>query len=67
MCFVGPSILRRLFPPDRTNAVELTRAVSPNGRFDAVLIQDEWGGGMGGFIWAMFIVPKGEKIPSGYD
>jgi hypothetical protein len=67
MCFLGPSTLRRVFPPDNTKAVELTRAVSPDGRFDAVLVRDEWGGAMGGFIWAVFIVPKGEKLPSVYD
>ena len=67
ICFVGPSTLRRVFPPDRTNAVELTRTVSPDGRFDAVLVRDEWGGGMGGFMWFVFIVPKGEKLPSTYD
>jgi hypothetical protein len=60
MCFVGPSLLHRVFPPDRTNAVELMGAVSPDGLFDAVLVRDEWGAGMGGFMWFVFILPKGE-------
>src|ERR1700722_10664027 len=67
MCFVGPSLMRRLFPPDRRNAVELMRTVSPDGMFEGVLVRDEWGGGMGGFMWFVFILPKGEKLPSTYD
>jgi hypothetical protein len=67
MCFVGPSMMRRVFPPDRTNAIELTRAVSPDGLFEGVLVRDEWGGGMGGFMWFVFILPKGEKFPGTYE
>jgi hypothetical protein len=67
MCFVGPSLMRRVFPPDRTNAVELARAASPDGLFDVVLVRDEWGGGMGGCMWFVFILPKGEKLPGKYE
>jgi hypothetical protein len=67
VCFVGPSMMSHVFPPDRANAVELMRVISPDGLFESVLVRDEWGGGMGGFMWFVFILPKGEKLPGTYE
>jgi hypothetical protein len=49
--------------PASHSAIEVMRATSPDGLFDGVLVRDEWGGAMGGFLWFVFVVPKGKAFP----
>lgn len=42
---------------------ELTRVTSPDSVVDAVLTQDDGGGATTPFIYKVFIVPRGERVP----
>lgn len=64
LCFLGPRFLNWLFSPfTEGHLTETTRATSPDGKLDAVLIEEEWGGAVGGFNWYVYIVPKGKSAP----
>ena len=39
------------------------RVGSPDGFFDGVMVEQEWGGAVGGYIWDVYIDPKGEPSP----
>ncbi|MGH9744503.1 MAG: hypothetical protein ACRD59_00155 [Candidatus Acidiferrales bacterium] len=41
---------------------EEMRVTSPNGRFDAVITREAYGGAAGGFEWFVNIVPKGKSV-----
>ena len=60
-CFLVPRLLRKMVDQGGT---EEARVTSPGGRFDAVMVREAYGGGAGGFLWYVFIVPKGKTAPS---
>lgn len=41
------------------------RVTSPDGKLDAVLICEGYGGAVGGVYWFVYVVPKGEAPPMG--
>jgi hypothetical protein len=43
---------------------EAMRVSSPDGKLDAVLVEDSSGGALGGIFWFVYVVPKG-KAPKG--
>ena len=43
-------------------ADEVTRATSPNGQLDAVLVREDGGGAAGGWDWSVYIVAKGNPV-----
>jgi hypothetical protein len=42
---------------------EAARVTSPDGKLDAVLVEDNSGGALGGIFWYVYIVHKGNAIP----
>jgi hypothetical protein len=62
-CFLAPTVLNRLIPAGKSEVDEVMRVSSPDGLLDGVMIQQGWGGAMGGFMWDVYIVPKGEHVP----
>jgi hypothetical protein len=44
--------------------VEAARVNSPDGKLDAVLVEDISGGALGGVFWSVYVVPKGRTIPT---
>jgi hypothetical protein len=51
-------------PGSRTSGVEDMRVTSPDGMLDAVLIEDNSGGALGGIFWYLYVVPKGQPAPN---
>lgn len=47
-----------------SNRTEEIRVTSPDGRLDAVMVREMYGGATGGIQWDVFIVPKGVPAPS---
>lgn len=45
------------------NDTEWVRVTSPDGKLDAVLVQDSSGGALGGVFWFLYVVPKGKAVP----
>jgi hypothetical protein len=43
---------------------EAMRVNSPDGKLDAVLVEDSSGGALGGVFWSVYVVPKGRTIPT---
>src|SRR5260370_17862322 len=43
---------------------EAMRVTSPDGKLDAVLLQDSSGGALGGIFWYLYVVPKGQPVPN---
>ena len=66
VCIFGPRILRR-WPLSSSHRPELLRVNSVNGRFDAVLVLEQYGGALGGQDWYVYIVQKGKAVPPGTD
>src|SRR5712691_5626902 len=63
-CFVGPWLLDKLLSPiTRGHLTENMRVTSPDGKLDVVLIEEEWGGAVGGFNWYVYVLPKGKAAP----
>ena len=52
---------------DGSDWVQVTRVTSPDGLFDAVMIQETIGGSLGGIYWNVFIVTKGAPAPKNED
>jgi hypothetical protein len=44
---------------------EAMRVSSPDGKLDAVLVEDSSGGALGGVFWYVYVVPKGKAAPKG--
>ena len=62
-CFFVPTTLDHLIPAGKSEVSEVMRVGSPDRLFDGVMIQEEWGGAVGGFMWDVYIVPRGEPVP----
>jgi hypothetical protein len=62
-CLFASPVLDRLIPAGKSQINEVMRVSSPDGLLDGVMIQEDWGGAMGGFMWDVYIVPKGERLP----
>jgi hypothetical protein len=62
-CLFTSSIVDHLFPGGKPQLTEVMRVGSPDGFFDGVMVEQEWGGAVGGYIWDVYIVPKGERSP----
>jgi hypothetical protein len=45
---------------DDTEAMRIT---SPDGKLDAVLVEDTGGGPLGGVFWYLYVVPRGDAVP----
>src|SRR5882724_1283170 len=43
---------------------EAARVNSPDGKLDAVLVEDISGGPLGGVFWSVYVVPKGKTVPT---
>jgi hypothetical protein len=43
--------------------IEAMRVSSPDGKLDAVLVEDSGGGALGGIFWYAYVVPRGKAIP----
>ena len=64
LCFIGPPLLDELLSPvTKGHFTERVRVTSPDGRLDAVLIEEEWGGAVGGFFWDVYVLPRGKTAP----
>lgn len=61
-CAYGGRLLALIILHPHT--VEQTRTTSPDGRFDAVVTCELWGGAWGGIDWYLYIVPKGQSAPT---
>lgn len=48
----------------RDLGAESIRVTSPDGRLDAVLVEDSSGGALGGVFWYLYVVPKAKTVPS---
>jgi hypothetical protein len=59
------SSLSRLFFAPALNAqgTEAMRVTSPDGKLDAILVEDNSGGALGGVFWYVYVVPKGNAVP----
>jgi len=73
ICFVlgivlaafGQTFLANIFKGHpRAQGAESVRVTSPDGRLDAVLIEDSSGGALGGVFWCLYVVPKDKAVPS---
>jgi hypothetical protein len=62
-CLFASPVLDRLIPAGKSQIDEVMRVSSPDGLLDGVMTQEGWGGAMGGFMWDVYIVPKGERAP----
>jgi hypothetical protein len=51
-------------PGAHDSGVEDMRVTSPDGKLDAVLIEDSSGGALGGIFWYLYVVPKGQPVPN---
>jgi len=47
-----------------SDGTEAMRVTSPDGKLDAVLVEDNAGGALGGIFWYLYVVPKGKTAPS---
>ena len=63
LAYLGPRTIRKLLRISSSDRSEEMRVTSPNGKLDAVMIRESYGGAAGGFEWYVFIVPKGESAP----
>lgn len=45
------------------DGTEAMRVTSPDGKLDAVLVEDSSGGAVGGIFWYVYVVPKGKAAP----
>jgi hypothetical protein len=45
---------------------EAMRVSSPDGKLDAVLLEDASGGALGGVFWSVYIVPKGSAASNDF-
>ena len=45
------------------HGTEAMRVTSPDGKLDAVLVEDSSGGAVGGIFWYVYAVPKGKAAP----
>ena len=43
---------------------EAMRVTSPDGKLDAVLVDDNSGGVLGGIFWYLYVVPRGKPVPN---
>ncbi|HET7258627.1 MAG TPA: hypothetical protein VFI75_02835 [Candidatus Acidoferrum sp.] len=67
VCMAGPTILKKAWPVNQRDWVERERVTSPDGRFDAVIVSESWGGAAGGFEFYLHIIPRGKPAPIGGD
>lgn len=63
VAYLGPHAFSKLLGAGSSDRSEEMRVTSPNGKFDAVMIREGYGGGAGGFDWCVFIVPTGKSAP----
>jgi hypothetical protein len=47
-----------------SNHTERMRVTSPDGKLDAVLVQESSGGALGGILWSVYVVPRGKSAPN---
>ena len=60
------SVFSRFLSKGSYRAEEI-RVASPDGRLDAVMIREMYGGAVGGIEWRVYIVPRGLAVPSKYQ
>jgi hypothetical protein len=59
-----PTLVTKVLTAARSgDFFEAVRVTSPDGKLDAVLIEDNSGGTLGGIFWCLYVVPKGEGAP----
>jgi hypothetical protein len=62
---LGDTLVTRAFMAARSgDGTEAMRVTSPDGKLDAVLVEDNVGGALGGIFWYVYVVPKGKVAPS---
>ncbi len=49
---------------DRSDRAQVIRVTSPDGKLDAVMVREMYGGAVGGTEWYVYIVPKSVSGPS---
>jgi hypothetical protein len=59
----GHALVGRIFHT-ASNDAERVRVTSPDGKLDAVLVQDSSGGVLGGILWSVYVVPRGKSVPN---
>jgi hypothetical protein len=60
----GDAFVTKSFMTARTgDGTEAERVTSPDGKLDAVLVEDNAGGALGGIFWYVYVVPKGKAAP----
>jgi len=59
----GGHLLARIFTTASAKETETQRITSPDGKLDAVLVEDSSGGALGGIFWYVYVVPKGKAAP----
>lgn len=63
VCIAAPRSLDKVWPVNPRDWAERERVTSPDGRLDAVMVSESWGGAAGGFEFYLHIVPKGKPAP----
>jgi hypothetical protein len=64
VCFFGRVLLNKLFSPFTDGEFrETARVTSPDGKLDAVFMEELWGGAVGGINWYVYVVPRGKAAP----
>jgi hypothetical protein len=61
-CSLGPRLASRFFRGNVSTDVEESRVTSPDGKLDAVMIYESYGGAVGGIDWYAYIVRKGKTV-----
>ena len=60
----GHDLVTRTFAGQMNiHGTEAMRSTSPDGKLDAVLLEDTSGGTLGGVFWSVYVVPKGSAVP----
>ena len=47
----------------KAHGTETMRITSPDGKLDALLVEDTSGGAISGVFWYVYVVPKGSAVP----
>ena len=60
----GRSLMTESFTGAHTgDDTEAMRITSPDGKVDALLVEDTGGGALGGVFWYLYVVPRGNAVP----
>ncbi|MGB7284591.1 MAG: hypothetical protein WBE13_20160 [Candidatus Acidiferrum sp.] len=61
---LGHNLVTKALTAARTgDFFEAARVASPDGKLDAVLVEDNSGGALGGIFWNVYIIRKGGAVP----